>query len=76
MFSDLGHFTPWMRMATYTYGVRAFQVLNYDSTLTYMLLGTLNGTSPALRSDGFSEPGKKSTRPLRLELPNIVRSLR
>ena len=44
--------------------------------LTEASLGVLDGTSMALRSDGFSEPSKKAERPVRLKLPEKFRNLR
>ena len=38
--------------------------------------GTLNGTSVALRSDGFSESCKTASTPLKLRLPAPTRSIR
>ena len=52
---------------------------NIDNTLRQTprnSSGTLNGNSVALRSDGFSEPCKTASTPLKLRLPAPTRSIR
>jgi hypothetical protein len=41
-----------------------------------VVLGTLDGSIYALNSDGFSEPGKTASTPLRLQMPSPTRSIR
>lgn len=41
-----------------------------------ILSGTLDGTTTALPSDGFSDPAQMSKTPLRLDLPAPTRTVR
>jgi SCF-associated factor 1 len=68
-------FTRWIRRESFMYGVSCqFLRLIRGFYLVYHL-GTLNGGSWALSSDGFSESNKKADTPHRLLLPGPIRSV-
>ncbi|KAG1770740.1 regulator of chromosome condensation 1/beta-lactamase-inhibitor protein II [Suillus occidentalis] len=46
-----------------------------DSAGSVYVWGTLNGTSYALQSDGYSEPAKAAHTPLKLDMPSPTRSI-
>ncbi|KAF9071533.1 hypothetical protein BDP27DRAFT_1391614 [Rhodocollybia butyracea] len=64
---------PGTRIVNLVAGGMSFQAL--DSEGHIHVWGTLDGTSHALRRDGFSEAGKPATTPLKLELPAPIRSI-
>ncbi|KAG6810891.1 hypothetical protein H0H92_009921 [Tricholoma furcatifolium] len=64
---------PGIRIVSLVAGGMSFHAL--DSEGQIYVWGTLDGTSSALRSDGFAEPGQKTETPLRLQMPNPTRSI-
>ncbi|KAG6821200.1 hypothetical protein H0H93_004020 [Arthromyces matolae] len=52
----------------------SYTSLHTERTDSYTV-GALNGTSPSLHSDGFSEPGQIARTPLRLQMPAATRSI-
>ncbi|KAF9269161.1 RCC1/BLIP-II [Marasmius fiardii PR-910] len=66
------HF-PGIRIVDLAAGGMSFHALDAEGHVH--VWGTLDGSSFALNSDGFSEPSKSAPTPLRLELPNPTRSI-
>ncbi|RPD64104.1 RCC1/BLIP-II [Lentinus tigrinus ALCF2SS1-7] len=64
---------PGVRVVSLVAGGMSFHAI--DSRGDIYVWGVLDGTSMALRSDGFSEPSKKAERPVRLKLPEKFRGL-
>lgn len=62
-----------VRIVALVAGGMSFHAL--DSEGNVHVWGTLDATSFALNSDGFSEPGKRAPTPLKLELPSPIRSI-
>jgi hypothetical protein len=71
----------WILAGTYMYGVCHLSPLIFvvpGLIVLYALApeGTLDGQTYALRSDGFSEAGKKAPTPVKLQLPAPTKSIR
>lgn len=64
---------PGVRVVSLAASGVAFHALDADGSVH--IWGTLNGISIALRSDGFSEPCKTASTPLKLRLPAATRSI-
>lgn len=64
---------PGVRIVSLVAGGMSFHAL--DSEGRIYVWGTLDGTTPALRNDGFSEAGKSANTPLRLQMPAATRSI-
>ncbi|KAJ3878335.1 regulator of chromosome condensation 1/beta-lactamase-inhibitor protein II [Lentinula edodes] len=64
---------PGARIVNLAAGGMSFQAL--DSEGCIHVWGALDGSQLALNRDGFSEPGKIATTPLRLQLPTSIRSI-
>ncbi|KAF5350218.1 hypothetical protein D9758_007798 [Tetrapyrgos nigripes] len=64
---------PNSRIVSLVAGGMSFHAL--DSEGQIHVWGTLDGTSHALTSDGFSESAKSTNTPLRLQLPSRTRSI-
>ncbi|KAJ3721357.1 regulator of chromosome condensation 1/beta-lactamase-inhibitor protein II [Lentinula guzmanii] len=64
---------PGIRIVHLAAGGMSFQAL--DSEGSIHVWGALDGSQYALNRDGFSEPGKVATTPLRLQMPISIRSI-
>lgn len=64
---------PGARVVHLEAGGMSFHAIDSDGTL--YVWGALDGSTGTLRSDGFSEPGKRAERPLRLRLPAATRTV-
>lgn len=64
---------PGVRLVNLVAGGMSFHAL--DSEGNIHVWGTLDGTTTGLNSDGYSEPGKLSNNPLRLDMPTASRSI-
>ncbi|KAF5378889.1 hypothetical protein D9615_006986 [Tricholomella constricta] len=64
---------PGVRIVSLIAGGMSFHAL--DSKGQIYVWGTLDGTAPGLKSDGFSEAGTKANSPLRLRMPAATRSI-
>lgn len=73
--SNQGVFMHWIRAEISTSGVSSV-VVSVNVQILTSRAGKLDGTTMALRSEGFSEPGKQADRPMRLKLPVKFPALR
>ncbi|KAL1723026.1 regulator of chromosome condensation 1/beta-lactamase-inhibitor protein II [Schizophyllum commune] len=64
---------PGARIVHLEAGGMSFHAIDSEGTL--YVWGALDGSTGTLRSDGFSEPGKRAETPLRLRLPAATRTI-
>ncbi|KAJ7091364.1 regulator of chromosome condensation 1/beta-lactamase-inhibitor protein II [Mycena belliarum] len=64
---------PGVRIVSIVSGGMSFHAL--DSKGSIYVWGTLDATTTTLTRDGFSEPGKTASQPLRLDLPSPIREI-
>ncbi|EKM49963.1 uncharacterized protein PHACADRAFT_264421 [Phanerochaete carnosa HHB-10118-sp] len=64
---------PWVRIVNLVAGGMSFHAI--DAQGHVYVWGALDGTSFALRTDGFSDPSKVAESPMRLELPCAIRQI-